>query len=86
VKKITGVSPPRFQSPIWLARLGAPFMTAFARLAKKRPLYTAVSLRALDSNPRISHAKATLELDYHPRPFSDTIRDTLEWFSANGYL
>jgi len=86
VEKFTGVCPPRFNSPIWLARLGAPFMTAFARLAKKRPLYTAVSLKALDSNPMISHDKAARELDYHPRPFSDTIRDTLEWFCANGYL
>jgi dihydroflavonol-4-reductase len=86
VEKITGVCPPRFNSPIWLARTGAPFMTAFARLTKKRPLYTSVSLKALDSNPMISHNKAAKELNYKPRPFSDTIRDTLHWFSENGYL
>jgi len=86
VESIVGVRPPRLVLPIWIARLGAPFMTAFARCTGKRPLYTAVSLKALKSNRVISHAKATNELKYYPRPFNDTIRDTLEWFSNNGYL
>jgi dihydroflavonol-4-reductase len=34
----------------------------------------------------ISHAKATRELGYQPRPFEDTVRDTLEWFRQAGLL
>ena len=86
VEEITGVRSPRFVSPLWLARLGAPFLTAVAHWRGKRPLYTTVSLKALKSHRTISHKKATLELDYHPRPFSDTIKDTLQWFPRNGNL
>ncbi len=86
VEQLTGKRSPRFVAPIWLARIGTPFIGAYSRLAKIRPLYTAVSLKALKSNPHISHAKATLELDYQPRPFQETIRDTVYWFSENGWL
>jgi dihydroflavonol-4-reductase len=86
VEEITGAKPPKFNSPIWLARLGAPFMTAYSRLTGKRPLYTAVSLKALKSNKNISHAKATHDLDYNPRPFHDTIADSLQWFKDFGML
>jgi hypothetical protein len=34
----------------------------------------------------ISHAKATRELGYQPRPFEQTVRDTLAWFAEAGML
>lgn len=34
----------------------------------------------------ISHAKATAEPGYEPRPLRDTVRDTLEWFRGEGML
>jgi nucleoside-diphosphate-sugar epimerase len=36
--------------------------------------------RALDSS------KAHRELGLEPRPFRDTVRDTLDWFKEYGYL
>jgi dihydroflavonol-4-reductase len=86
VEKIMGVPAPGFTCPMWLARAGAPFISAFDRLAKKRPLYTSVSLNALCENRNVSHQKATRELDYSPRPFLETLTDTLRWFEANGRL
>ncbi len=86
VEQITGVSVPRFVCPMWLARIGAPFITTFDRLAGRRPLYTSDSLQALRSNRNISHQKATLELDYQPRPFQETLADTLKWFEESGQL
>jgi dihydroflavonol-4-reductase len=83
---ITRVPPPRLTVPLWLARLGAPAIEAFGRFRGKRPLYTGVSLRALRSNRHISHQKATCELGYSPRPFRDTIVDTIQWFWENGQL
>jgi dihydroflavonol-4-reductase len=83
---ITGVPPARLTVPLWLARLGAPVIEAYARFRGKRPLYTGVSLRALRSNRHISHEKATRELGYSPRPFRDTITDTMRWFRENGQL
>jgi len=86
VARYTDIHPPRLCLPIWIARLGAPFVTAYARWRGRRPLYTSASLMALQSNRNISHAKATRELDYQPRSFEETIRDTLDWFKENGYL
>jgi dihydroflavonol-4-reductase len=86
VEPITGVPIPGFVCPLWLARIGAPFVTAFDRLTGKRPLYTSVSIKALCSNRNISHQRATRELDYHPRPFRETIIDTLRWFAETGQL
>lgn len=33
----------------------------------------------------MSITKARQELGYAPRPFPDTVRDTLTWFRENGY-
>jgi dihydroflavonol-4-reductase len=86
VAEITGVKNNKFVCPLWLARLGAPVIEGVSRVRGKRPLYTGVSLRALRSNRHISHDKATRELGYQPRPFRETLEDTLRWFEANGQL
>lgn len=86
VAEITGVPAPRLVSPMWLARIGAPVVTAFNRLSSRRPLYTSVSIRALCGNRNISHERATNDLGYHPRPLRETLIDTLQWFEGNGQL
>jgi dihydroflavonol-4-reductase len=86
IEEITGVSTGRPICPLWLAHIGAPFIGAICRLNGKRPLYTSVSLRALKSNRNISHELATRELGYQPRPFRETLVDTLQWFRENGQL
>jgi dihydroflavonol-4-reductase len=84
VAEITGGKKSPLVCPLWLARLGAPVIQGVSRMRGKRPLYTSVSLRALRSNRRISHEKATRELGYRPRPFRETLVDTLRWFEAAG--
>ena len=86
VKEITGVATSRMVCPLWLARIGAPFIKVISQLNGKRPLYTSVSLRALKSNRHISHERAKRELGYEPRPFRETLVDTLRWFEENGQL
>jgi dihydroflavonol-4-reductase len=81
---ITGRPAPRFVCPLPLARVGAPFATAFAWLTGTRPLFTSVSLRALRLTSPVSHDRAGRELGYEPRPFADTIADTLAWFREQG--
>jgi dihydroflavonol-4-reductase len=85
-EELTGIKAPGSIFPMWLARIGAPFITAFDLMARRRPLYTSVSLQALRGHRHISHQKATQELDYHPRPFRETLIDTLKWFEAAGKL
>ena len=86
VTKITGVNPPRMVLPMWLAKSGAPLAMLFDQVRGTRPLFTPISLKELESNPRLSHDKATRELGYQPRPLEQTINDTIGWFASNGFL
>jgi len=86
VEGTTGVPSPGFTCPLWLASAGAPLVTAFEHLRGRRPLYTRASIIAINSNHNISHEKAERDLDYHPRPLEQTIRDTLAWFADCGQL
>ncbi len=83
VETITGVPAPQFVCPMWLARASAPIVTTYNRLTGGRPLFTAVSLRALSERRLVSHEKATRELGYQPRPFRETLADTLQWLKEN---
>ena len=85
-EQITGVSAPRFTCPLGLALVGGLFSTAWYRLRGERPLYSTFSLETLRSNHRISHARATRDLEYHPRPLGDTLVDTYAWFVQTGRL
>jgi dihydroflavonol-4-reductase len=85
VEEITGVYAPRFTMPMWLAQIGTPFITGFAHVSRKKPLYTSVALKALQGNRKISHEAATSELGYSTRPFQVTLEDTLRWFKENDY-
>ena len=79
-ERFTGVPAPRLVAPMALARLGAPFVAAWARLRGTRPLYSPQALEVLRGNGDISHAKASRELGYRPRPLEETIRDFFAWY------
>jgi dihydroflavonol-4-reductase len=77
ISELSGVRAPFVTVPPWLAGLFTPLMAAWARLRGGEPLYTRESLTTLKANPDVSHALATQKLDYRPRPFEDSLRDTL---------
>lgn len=84
---ISGKKTPSFTGPAFLAKVGLPFITLYARFKNEDPLYTSNSLEILkNSNSKISHAKATSELEYNPRPLEETLRDTFEWYVQNGLI
>ena len=51
--------------------------------ARVTPRFTPYALEVLRSNSNISHAKATHEFVYQPRPLYDSIRDAVKWFLEN---
>ena len=85
VQALTGVKPPFFTSPMWLARFGAPFVELWYSLVGGEPIYTAEALHALRANP-LSHAKAARDLGYTARPTRESVADILESFRADGRL
>jgi dihydroflavonol-4-reductase len=87
VEKVTGKKVNRFMIPTGLAKVGVPFIKAYAMATKQEPLYTGESLRTLvEVNKKISCLKAETELGYKSRNFEITVRDTINWFRENGKL
>lgn len=69
--------------PLKLAKIMAPVFEAFAKITKKRPLFTKYALQTLESNGHFSHDKATKVLGYNPRDMGTTIADTIKWLRGN---
>ena len=84
--EITGRPAPRFASPIWLSRVGAPFLTLWALLTKTQPLFTQESISILAGNGQYLHDLASREFGYAPRPLRETLADTYAWFQSEGVL
>jgi len=82
--QVSGRSAPNFIVPIWLAEAFQPVMAKLAQLNGSQPIYTKAMLNAMRSNRNISYTRAAQDLCYAPRPFEETIRDTLDWFNKRG--
>jgi dihydroflavonol-4-reductase len=80
VREITGQHFFQMKIPFDLAKFAALFTPLYYRLARATPRLTPYSLEVLKSNANISHAKATQQLNYHPRPLYEAIADTVQWF------
>jgi dihydroflavonol-4-reductase len=83
VRNVTGKAFASIKIPFSLAELAAKVTPYYYRLTKSKPRFTPYSLEVLQSNSVISHAKATKELGYKPRPVTETIADTVRWFFEN---
>jgi dihydroflavonol-4-reductase len=87
VQDATGVQPPKFTSPHWLAKMGLPFAKAMSRLTHTPLLYTHETLEVLmRCNRNISSLKAKRELGFYPRPLSETLKDTFAWYQKTGKI
>jgi dihydroflavonol-4-reductase len=86
ISRLTGRKTPMMATPLWLAGLASYFSLAAGKLSGKTPKFTPGAIRSIQMHRHISHEKATRELGYMPRPFEETVRDTLEWFQKAGML
>ena len=73
--------------PTILGWIGLPFIKIWANITKAEPLYTNEALVAVSEGHRhINCTKAKTELQYSARPLRESLHDTYQWFSENGYL
>lgn len=86
VQEIVGSKVPPFIVPAKFVSWIAPLIEIYHQLQKKKPLFTSMSMDTISGYHNISHIKATRDLGYHPRPFVETIADTLAWFKQNRYI
>ncbi|MDP8223294.1 MAG: NAD-dependent epimerase/dehydratase family protein [Candidatus Lernaella stagnicola] len=82
----TGIAPPRFVTPLWLARAAAPVAEVWARTTRAEPLFTRESVRTIGLQVRVNSDKARSELSYRVRPLEDTVRDLYGWFTTENRL
>lgn len=80
---ITGKKKLKTVLPLWFAKATAPLSEIYYKILKQPPLYTSYSLYTLESNAAFSHAKATRELNYQPRPIKETLCDTARWLQEH---
>ena len=73
---------PSIKVPLGLAYLIAELMPLYTETTGARPFFTRYSLDAICSNSQISHAKASRELGFSPRPARQAIVDSVRWFQA----
>lgn len=87
VERVSGKKVNKLILPTALAKVGVPFIKAYAKIMKQEPLYTNESLNTLkEVNTKISCLKAETELGYKSRSLDLTVRDTLDWFRQHGYI
>jgi dihydroflavonol-4-reductase len=73
--------------PLWLIFGALPLVKLWARLTGGPPYYTRLAVyNLLYSNKHIDCTRAREALRFHPRPFEETLKDTIAWFRQNGML
>jgi len=86
LSEISGIQPPKYKVPTWLAKTAGIFTPLYYKLANKTPRFTIYSINTLQSNSYISSEKASKELGYNSRPVRKSIEDTFDWFRENKIL
>lgn len=82
----TGVPMPSVCLPAGLAVAFARGAELWYAFRDRPPRFTVGSVRILSLDVRISCDKARRELGYGPRPFEETLEDTLAWLVDAGFL
>lgn len=86
MRRATGRRGPLLVAPLWLAKVGLPFISAYAAVTGSQPLYTRPSLRALSEHRHCDNRKARGELGFVPRPLEQTIVDAFAFYEQAGLL
>jgi len=82
----SGCKPVKMFLPIWAANLMGKMMENKAKKTGEKPLMTTFSVYNLARNNAFDSSKAIKELDYHTRPYKETIHDEVQWLKATGKI
>ncbi|HET6905793.1 MAG TPA: hopanoid-associated sugar epimerase [Rhodanobacteraceae bacterium] len=85
VAKISGHHPPRWRLPPDAVLPIAWAAETWARFSGREPLVTVAGVELSRKRMFFSHARATRELGYQPRPAQAALEDAVHWFDAHGY-
>jgi dihydroflavonol-4-reductase len=82
---LTGKKAPTIRIPYVVALSAAVISTALANVTRQQPLAPIEGVRMARKKMFVSHAKATRELGFQPRPIDDALLRAITWFRENGY-
>lgn len=77
--KLTGGREIKVMIPLWLVRLLTPLIALYYKLRGQPSVFSAYAIYTLSSNGDFNNEKARKALGFDPRPFEDTLRDTIAW-------
>ncbi len=83
LEKLTGIKAPSLKVPLWLVKAVSKISPLYYKFTGKEPLFTTYSIEVINSNSKISSAKAYNELKYSSRPINESIKDSVEWIKEN---
>ena len=86
VAKLENKKPIKLVIPIWLVKLGSPFIELSAKIRKKSPLFTAFSMDCLKQDSNFSCSKASKDFGYTYRDLKTTLIDLVKWMKESDYL
>lgn len=86
ITRHTGKSTSRTAIPFGTALFFSYFSGAFSRISGRSTNFNPFSMKSIRSHRFISHLKATGKLGYVPRPFEETVKETMGWFADAGML
>jgi dihydroflavonol-4-reductase len=82
---LTGKKAPTVRIPYAVALTTAVISTALSNVTGKQPLAPLEGVRMARKKMFVSHAKATRDLGFQPRPINDALLRAITWFRENGY-
>lgn len=87
VGELLNIKTPQTPLPIWLAKVGLPFIWLWSKLAGAPPLYNREYLEVIkEGNLKTSSDKARRELGLTNRSLQETVQDTYLWYVKNGTI
>ncbi|MFW5747756.1 MAG: NAD-dependent epimerase/dehydratase family protein [bacterium] len=86
ITRHTGKATSRTAIPYTAALFFSYFSGAFSRISGRPTNFNPFSMQSIRCHRFISHLKATRELGYVPRPFEETVEETMTWFDEAGML
>lgn len=72
--------------PVWAAGFLLPILSLSYKLRRKKAVFSRYAIFTLNSNGDFSNHKARMALDFEPRPFKETVHDTVLWLRQEGRI
>lgn len=86
MRSMEGLKPIKLVIPNFIAKAAGMIVEKISLITKKRPLFTAYMIDCVNTHVSYSCEAAKKDLGYSPRPFDETVKDTLDFMKTHGYL